>query len=256
MKIFNKIIAILTVSLISSVIFAADTKPIVFATEASYPPFESMNSQGQMQGFDIDIIKAICDHVQLSCKFINQPWDSLIPGLQLGKFDVIFGSLMITAERQKQVSFTDPYFKNTGVFVAAKSAHLSLAAADLKGKIIGLQVATPFEDYVRSVYGKNVTVKRYNSIQDALLDLQAGRVDSVFGDSVVMLEWLKNPINSNAYTQIGEPIDNEQYFGVGNGLAVKKSNTELLKILNTGLLNIKNDGSYQKIVDKYFGDKH
>ena len=173
-------------------------------------------------------------------------------------FIIVFGSSPDKPQsvwKATMIGNTDPYFKNTGIFIAAKSANLLLTPECLKGKTIGLQTATAFEDYVRQVYGKNVTVKRYNSIQDALLDLEAGRVDTVFGDSVVMLDWLKNRAN-NRYTQIGEPIDDPHFFGVGIGLAVKKTNTALLSALNTGLSAIKADGSYQKIVDKYFESSH
>lgn len=204
-------------------------------------------------GFDIDILNAICAHLQKSCKFVNQPWDSLIPGLQLGKFDVIFGAMGITAERQKQVDFTTPYYVNTGTFIAPKTAAFSLDSQSLKGKTIGVQGSTTFDYYLQETYGKLININRYGSIQDAFLDLQSGRIDLVFGDTPVLLSWVNAPANSAAYKTVGAPVKDEKFFNKGNGFAVKRGNTELLQQLNAGIKAIKADGTYQKIVQKYFG---
>lgn len=255
MKIFSKLLTILVACGVSATVALAATaadKPLLLATEATYPPFESMNSQGQMIGFDIDILKAICAQMHKTCRFVNQPWDSLIPGLELGKFDVIFGSMNITAERQKQVDFTIPYFKDTGAFVGLKNAHLSLKPQDLAGKTIGVQGSTTYDYYVQGTYGNQVTINRYGSIQDAFLDLQSGRVDAVFGDTPIMQTWLKNPANT-AYAIIDQPVSDPKYFNSGYGFAVKKGNTELLNQLNNGIKAIKADGTFAKINQQYFG---
>jgi arginine transport system substrate-binding protein len=254
MNIIRKISTFLIACLFGATAFAADTKPLILATEATYPPFESINSQGQMIGFDVDVLTAICAHIQRTCRFISQPWDSLLPGLQLGKFDVSFGAMNITAERQKQVDFTQPYYVNTGTLVAPKSANLSFDLASLKGKTIGVQSATTTDYYLNATYGKNIRINRYGSIQDAFLDLQSGRIDAVFGDTPTVLTWLKMPANSGIYVTVGQPIQDEQFFNKGYGFAVKKGNTELLNQLNKGIDAIKADGTYQKIVSQYFGN--
>ncbi len=253
MKIFNKLIGFLIACSFSGLALAADANQITLATEATYPPFESINSQGQMVGFDVDILTAICAHANLTCKFVNQPWDSLIPGLELGKFNVIFGAMNITEERKKQVDFTKPYYTTTGTFVTAKTAQLSLDPKLLKGRTIGVQGSTTYDDYLRAVYGKSIKINRYGSIQDAFLDLQSGRVDAVFGDTPIMLTWINTPANKAAYTTLG-PIKDAKFFNQGYGFAVKKGNTALLQQLNTGLDAIKTEGAYQKITQKYFGN--
>src|SRR5690606_10339197 len=115
---------------------------IKFASEATYPPFESVNATGELQGFDIDIAKAICEQMSLKCSFSNQPWESLIPGLNLGKFDAIISAMDITEERKKRVDFSNPYFSPTGSFVGRKSANFELTPENLKGKTIGVQKST------------------------------------------------------------------------------------------------------------------
>lgn len=249
----RKLLGFLVICSFSGLAMAAPAKSLVLATEATYPPFESMNSQGQMVGFDIDILTAICTHMNRTCQFVNQPWDSLIPGLELGKFDVIFGSMAITPERQKRVDFTKPYYNNTASFVAAKASQLSLDPNILKDKTIGVQGSTTFDYYIQAVYGNILQTNRYASIQDALLDLQAGRIDAVFGDTPIILQWLNTGANIKAYTMVGQPISDTQFFGAGDGFAVKKGNTQLLQQLNRGIDAIKADGTYEKILQKYFG---
>lgn len=228
-------------------------KPLLLATEATYPPFESVNSKGEIIGFDIDVLKAICQKIHRTCQFINRPWDNLIPGLQLDKFDVIFGAMNITAERQQQVNFTKPYYVDSGTLIAAKSAKLALNSDALKNKTIGVQGSTTYEQYLQAVYGKVVRTKRYASYQEAFFDLQSGRIDAVLGDTPIMKDWIKNPAVSATYTAVGGPITDEKFFNQGYGFAVKKSNITLLNELDSGLAAIKSDGSLQKIEQQYFG---
>ncbi|MBS0351282.1 MAG: transporter substrate-binding domain-containing protein, partial [Proteobacteria bacterium] len=236
----------------SGQILAADPAQVTLATEATYPPFESINSQGQMVGFDVDVLKAICVKIQKNCRLVNQPWDSLIPGLELGKFNVIFGAINITEERKKQINFTNPYYLATGALVAPKALKLSLDPQVLKNKTIGVQGSTTYEDYLRTVYGQNIQIKRYGSLQDAFLDLQSGRIDAVFGDSPVILSWVKSPGENSTY-QVAGTVKDAKYFNSGYGFAMKKTNTDLVNQFNQGLAAIKADGSYQKIVQQYFG---
>ncbi len=254
MKFLKKIFSCLMLCSLTVNLALANAKPIILATEATYPPFESVDNQGKMVGFDVDVLSAICANLKKQCQFVNQPWDSLIPGLQLGKFDVIFGAMNITEERQKQVNFTQPYYINTGSFAAAKASKLSLdPPQSLKNKTIGVQGSTTYDYYLQANYANQVHINRYSSIQDAFLDLQSGRIDAVFGDTPIILEWLKNPANITAYTTVGDRISDPKFFSQGYGFAVKKGNTELLNQLNQGLNAIKTSGEYEKIVEQYFG---
>lgn len=226
-------------------------QPIKFATEATYPPFESVDASGTIQGFDVDIMHALCQQMQRKCIITNQPWESLIPSLKIGKFDALIGAMSITPAREKVVAFTQPYYENTGSIIAAKSAKLVLTKQDLSGKTIGIQGGTTFANYLQATYGSAVSVKNYASIQDALIDLQSGRIDAVMGDTPIILSWLRH--HQNNYAVVGQPISSKQYFGVGYGIAVQQNNQQLLAQLNQAIKAIKADGTYAKIVNKYFG---
>ena len=230
------------------------TKPLTltFATEATYPPFESMNAKGQLQGFDIDIVHALCAAMHAQCTITNQAFDSLIPSLQLGKYSAIFGAMNITEERAKQVDFTQPYYKDTASIVAAATNAAQLKNQGLGGSTIGVQSGTTFVQYLKDTHGNAVTVNTYTSTPAAFLDLVSGRISAVMGDTPIVMMWLKKQA-PGAYVIIGKPIANEKYFGQGYGIAVRKGDTALLQQLNQALDTIKKNGVYDKIVQKYFG---
>lgn len=238
--------------MIGTSIFAASPTVIKFAMEATYPPFEYVDGSGQIKGFDVDLANALCKQMNAQCTFSNQPFNSLIPSLQLGKFDALASGLGITAERQKQVAFTDSYYQPTGSFVAQTDKHYKLT--DMTGKTIGAQIGSTFETYLQKKYGSNVTIKTYASIQEAFLDLNSGRVDAVLADTPIAQAWLKQDGNSKDYAIVEKPVVDAEYFGTGYGIAVRKDNTALLNALNKALAAIKANGTYAKITKEYFGE--
>ncbi len=231
--------------------FSAIPSTIRFATEATYPPFEYINAQGEIKGFDIDLAKALCQQLQVQCTFSNQPWESLIPSLKLGKFDALISTFNITEARKTQVDFTDPYYLTTGSWVAPKNSQIAISVEGLKGKTIGVQAATTFEQYVAAKYGSSVKIKTYANSQDALLDLDSGRVDILFADTPIIAYWLAKNQNQEKYRVIST-VDDPQFFGAGLGIVVSKGNPELAQAFNQALAQIKANGQYAKIVHHYF----
>lgn len=227
-------------------------KVIHFATEATYPPFEYVDASGQIKGFDIDVAKEVCKRSGVQCTFSNQPWDSLIPGLKLGKFDALISAMAITDVRKKQVDFTNPYLESTAIFIAPKNSHLTLDPSSLKNKTIGVQGGTTFAQYLKAHYGNQVKIKEYTGIQDVLLDLHSGRVDGVIGDTPVLLQWL-NVKDNQGFAQVGNVIQSPEFFGSGYGIAVQKDNTELLTAFNNALTQMKQEGMLKKESEQFFG---
>ncbi|MFC3395898.1 arginine ABC transporter substrate-binding protein [Brenneria rubrifaciens] len=236
-------VAVLLAGLSASV-SAADT--IRFATEASYPPFEFVDASNNIQGFDIDLANALCKEIQATCTFHNQAFDSLIPGLKFRRFEAVIAGMDITAERQRQVAFTQPYYDNSALFIAQKGKAADVAA--LKGKRVGVQNGSTHQKYLMDKHGEIVTVP-YDSYQNAVLDLKNGRLDAVFGDTAVVNEWLKQNDNLSA---VGQSVTDKDYFGIGLGIAVRQNNDELLKKFNDALNKIKQDGTYQTLYQKWF----
>ncbi len=239
--------------LISSWALSSEAGNLTFATEATYPPFESVNNLGQIIGFDVDIMNALCAEMKTACTIVNAPFDSLIPSLQVGKYDAIIASLAITPAREKVVDFTNSYYQDTVSFVAKKGSGLVLNAQSLQGKTIGVQGDTTFYQYLQATYGSHIKINTYGSEEDAFLDLASGRVDAVMGDTPLIQSWLAQDNHAAGYALVGQPIVNETFFGPGNGIAVNKNNPALVSELNKALAAIQKSGQYQGIVNKWFG---
>ncbi|MDX5626599.1 MULTISPECIES: arginine ABC transporter substrate-binding protein [unclassified Brenneria] len=223
---------------------AAET--IRFATEASYAPFEFIDADNKIQGFDIDLANALCKEMRVTCTFSNQAFNGLVPGLNYRRFDAVIAGMDIAPERQKQVSFTQPYYDNSALFIAQKGKYPAIDA--LKGKRVGVQNGTTYQKYLQEKYA-DITTVPYDSHQNAVLDLKSGRLDAVFSDTAVINEWLKhNP----TLAALGDKITDKDYFGIGLGIAVRKGNEELANKFNVALDKIRQNGRYQAIYEKWF----
>ncbi|EAS44973.1 arginine ABC transporter substrate-binding protein [Photobacterium profundum] len=226
---------------------AAAQEEIKFAMEATYAPFEYVDENNQIQGFDVDLANALCKEMDAKCSFHNQAFDSLIPALKFKRYDAAISGIDITEARQKQVSFTNPYYDNSAAFVAIEGKVANQAA--LSGKRVGVQNGSTHQSYLIDQMA-GVTTVPYASYQDAFIDMQNGRIDSVFGDTAVVAEWFKK---NDTLTYVGDQVTNQEYFGNGFGIAVNKKNEELVNQLNAALKTVKANGQYQEIFDKYFG---
>ncbi|WP_058913173.1 arginine ABC transporter substrate-binding protein ArtI [Entomohabitans teleogrylli] len=238
---------VLLAALLASLSLSATAaQTIRFATEASYPPFESIDASNNIVGFDVDLANALCKEIDATCTFTNQAFDSLIPSLKFRRFDAVMAGMDITPEREKQVLFTTPYYDNSALFVSQKDKYASID--QLKGKKVGVQNGTTHQKFITDKYPE-ITMVPYDSYQNARLDLQNGRIDGVFGDTAVVTEWLKtNP----ALSAVGDKVTDKDYFGTGLGIAVRQGNTELQQKFNAALEKVKQDGTYQTIYDKWF----
>ncbi|MEZ8961752.1 lysine/arginine/ornithine ABC transporter substrate-binding protein [Vibrio cyclitrophicus] len=239
---------ILLASLIGLASFnAAAQEEIKFAMEATYAPFEYMDENNQIQGFDVDLANALCEELKATCTFHNQAFDSLIPALKFKRYDAAISAMDITEARLQQVNFSDAYYDNSAAFISIEGIVADQAA--LEGKRVGVQNGSTHQSFLLEQM-TGVTAVPYSSYQDAFIDMKNGRIDSVFGDTAVVAEWFKKQDN---LTYVGDQVTNQEYFGNGFGIAVNKSNQELVDQLNTALAAVKANGEYDKIFNKYFG---
>ncbi len=249
-KLRSLALAALATAVVSGSAFAADWTKIRVGTEGAYKPFNFTDSNGELQGFDVEIAKALCAEMKADCTFTAQDWDGIIPALLAKKYDVIIASMSITEERMKKVDFTDKYYNTPARFVAKKGAGITdTSPAGLKGKTVGAQSSTTHSSFLEDVY-KDSTVKLYATQDEANADLAAGRLDAVLADSVVILDWLGG--DGSCCEHVGENYNDSKWFGAGAGMAVRKEDGELKEKLNAALAAILENGTYKKINDKYF----
>ncbi|GHD10180.1 ABC transporter substrate-binding protein [Tianweitania populi] len=234
--------ALLTLSMAS--IASAQETTIKIGTEGAYPPFNNLTASGELEGFDIDITKALCEEMKAKCEFVTQDWDGIIPALQAKRFDAIVASMSITDERKQQVDFTNPYYSNSLVFVAPKDS--KFAATETSGKTIGVQQGTIAAEFAEKTY-PDADVKAYPTQVEAWADLESGRVDAVLGDFGVQYGFVKGEDGSCCDFK-GDAVSSDDKIGI----AIRKGDTALADKFNKALEAIRANGKYKEVNDKYF----
>jgi arginine/ornithine transport system substrate-binding protein len=251
----KKILSILLILLVGVAVgtsWASDIKKVRIGTEGAYPPFNFIDPNGKLQGFDIDIANALCEAAGVQCEFVTQDWDGMIPGLLAQKYDAIIASMSITEERKQRVDFTNKYYQTPARFVTKKGTDIQISEEGLAGKTVGVQRATVSENFIRDNFGKNINIKSYATQDEANMDLVSGRLDLVFADAVVLMEGFLNTDAGKDYDFIGPGYTNREWFGDGIGIAIRKGEDDLRKLLNDAIEKIRADSIYKQINDKYF----
>ena len=227
---------------------SADTKIYNLGTEPTFPPFEMLDSKtGEITGFDIDLIKAIAADQGFEVKIHSLGFDGLIPAVLTGKIDLSASGFTITEKRAKVINFSEPYI-DAGIGALKRSDDTSIKTlSDLKGKTVGVQIGTSGQKVAEELQeqGKVSNVKVMDNSALAVTDLLKGRVDAVINDIPVNTAYSKQSKGKLAI--LPTPLNTEQY-----GFVLNKKDTELLKKINQGLKNIRENGTYDKIYDKYF----
>ena len=230
----------------------ADGEKIVIGTEGAYPPFNNLEADGTLTGFDIDIAKALCEQMKADCTFVTQDWDGIIPGLVSKKFDAIIASMSITPERKEKVDFTNKYYNTGPAIVVPKDSTITEATEDaLAGKTLGAQGSTTHSNYAEAHMSKS-ELKLYPTSEEYKLDIANGRIDGVIDDIVVLSEWLKTEDGACCKLLGALPID-PVINGAGAGIAVRKGDDALREKFNAAIDAIRANGKYKEVNDKYFG---
>ncbi len=244
----KRLIAAAAIAAFATPALAQDLRVCV---EGAYPPFSEINEAGDIVGFDIDIANALCDEMGKSCEMVQTEWDGIIPALTEGKCDAIIASMSITEERKERVDFTDKYYQTPAKFVAEEGADISATPEGLEGKVVGVQRGTIHQDFMEGEF-PDVELKLYGTQDEAYLDLQAGRVDAIMADSVVMLYGFLETEAGEDYEFFGADYAIPEYHGEGIGIAVRKGEDELREEFNAAIEAIRENGTYDSIAEEYF----
>lgn len=212
------------------------------ATDATWAPFESINEQTkQVEGFDIDIMNAIAAKENLNIEYVNVAFDPLLAGMAQGTYDAAISSITITADRQKDMLFSDPYFEAGQIITVQKSNTTIADKNTLTGKV-GAQLGTTGAIEVGKIAG--ATLKTYDDIGLAFQDLMNGQIAAVVCDNPVAMGYVgKNP---DKLKIAGNVFTDENY-----GIAVAKGKTDLLAKLNAGIKAVKAEGLIETLTKKW-----
>ncbi|MDL0431585.1 transporter substrate-binding domain-containing protein [Marinobacter sp. TBZ242] len=224
----------------------AQERDLRIAFDVPYEPFEYKDENGELTGFEVELAEAMCEEMNANCEFVIQAWDGMIPGLLARKFDLIMSSMSITPERAERVLFSEPYYNTPGGWFAREDFDTDVTDMDaMEGKTVGVQRGTTMDTYVTEEMGGIVNIKRYTTADDMVLDLEGQRLDVVFVDYPVGEQTI---LGKEGFKEVGEPVK----LGQGVGVAMRKRDEELAEEVNAALATLKEDGTYDTIMEKYF----
>ncbi len=213
-------------------------------TDATYPPFEWVDTAtGEVEGFDIDLVREICRELGCRAEFVVVPFDGIIAGLVSNKYDMIASTFTITPERALQVAFSEPYYDGGQSIAVPIYDTSTFGVDDLRGKTIAVQLGTTGERRASQI--PNAEIIAFENIGAAFIDMENGRVDAVINDKPTTELIIRQRGSAKI---VGPSLTAEEY-----GFAVAKDEKELLAAINRALAKIKADGRYESIRAKWFG---
>lgn len=250
--------AVLAMMAVCAVAHAKQWTDITVATDATFPPFESVAGNGSLTGYDIDLIHALCDEMHAKCNVVNAAWSGIFPGLMNKKYDAIISSLNITEARKRIMGFTDVYEFPVYRFVAKKGANIAFTTDGMKGKVIAVQTGTPMDSFVTERFGNVATIKRYDSGIEPSLDVEAGRADLFFSyQAQIEASFLSDPKHAQNFELTGPSFTGKDSKALGEGvaIAVRKQDDDLRESFNKALAALRKDGRMKQINEKWFGSE-
>lgn len=227
---------------------AAAAQTVRVGTEGAYAPWNFVDDSGNLAGLDVDVLKELCTRAGLECTFVQTAWDTIIPNLNAGNYDVIAAGMSITDERREAINFTKDYSPpESSAFMLQSGTNVDFDA--MKGLRLATQGGTIQASYAQQHFADGNTLLTFDTADGALADLSAGNVDVVFADHSYIVETVAG--SGGALKTEGPRIP----IGEGVGAGVRKADTELLEKLDTALAAAKADGTIDALILKWFPER-
>ena len=225
-----------------------EAKVLRVGSAIDFAPFEFQDEgQKDYQGFDMDLIRAVAKEMGSEAEIQNIGFDGLIPALQAKNIDVIISGMTINDERKQKVGFSDPYYQSGLTMVVRSDEEAIKSFKDLKGHKVAVQIGTTSANMVKEMEG--VTVTELNTPADCFMELKAGGVDAVVNDRPVN-DYYLHQSGTTGVKALAERLTSEDY-----GIAMAKGSEDMQKKINDALQKLKENGEYDKIYQKWFGEK-
>ncbi len=240
------ILAVLAVPVFANGGSDADSEKVyVFASDATWPPMEYVDEDGDIVGFDMDLLAAVADAAGFEYEVQNSAWDGIFAGLANGAYDGIISSVTITAERAAKMDFSDPYINAGQILIVPAGYSGGDMLEDFVGKKVGVQQGTTGDFAVEAV--SDIDRRAYDDVGLAVEDMVNGNLDAVVCDSVTAIDYVAaNPAFEGKLEILGSPFTEEEF-----GIAIQKGDAELLALINDGLAKVFADGTQAKLVEKW-----
>ncbi|KAB2767169.1 transporter substrate-binding domain-containing protein [Brucella anthropi] len=247
---------------------------ITIATEGAFRPYNFTKPDGSLDGYEVDLYKDLCARMKVECTVVAQPFDSIIPALNAGKFDAIMAGLTATPKREETISFSisygltpqtfatlkdSPYAKlpHTGETLylakdeAAAQKAIDEVSAEIKGRTVGVQTASLGLSLLDKYFKDGIDIREYKTTEQHDLDLKSGRVDLIVASLAYLTDAAKKPGNEDIV--MTGPFFKGGILGRGVAVGLRKDDTELKKMFDVAIEAAKADGTIKRLSEKWFG---
>lgn len=221
----------------------AQAQTIRMGTEGAYAPYNFIDdATGEVTGFEIELGNELCKRAELDCTWVRNDWDSIIPNLVSSNYDTIMAGMNINAERQAVIAFTQPYTPPT------PSAYAALAAdVDVEGGIVAAQTSTIQAGYVAE---SGATLIEFPNPDQAVAAVRNGEADAVFADKDFLAPIVEESNGELVWVEGYDTVP----LGEGIGMGLRQSDTELREKFDAAITEMKQDGSLNQLLVKWFGE--
>jgi polar amino acid transport system substrate-binding protein len=230
-----------------------DAVPVIrFVTTDDFPPFNFLDAEGHLTGFNVDLARAICAELAIRCTIQARPWNNLVETLTSKTADAAIAGMAISSEARSRLDFSDVYMRSPARFVArTDAAKLDLTPDGLKGKTLAVVARTAHEAYLAAFFPE-VERKLYPTADAARQALKSGEVDAHFGDGEQLSFWLAGESAAGCCVFVGGPYLESRFFGLGMTIAMAKGSTDLKRAIDAALEAIYDKGVYAELDLRYF----
>ena len=226
-----------------------------FLTTDDFPPFNYLDEDGVLTGFNVDLARAICLELNVPCSIDAKPWEELFPSLQKRQADAVIAGHLVTAKTLAAVDFTDRYFHTPGRFAGRRGGpNHEISPDGLDGIKVGVAKATTHEAYLQSFF-RDSAIQRFDSQELARDALLTSKVDLVFEDGISLMLWTNGSLSKECCELKGGPFFEPKFFGDGIAIAVTKSDRLLRTDLNQTLRKLRANGRFEELVLRHFPDR-
>ena len=226
---------------------------IRFVTDNDYPPFNYLDDEGTLTGFNVDMARAICLELDVSCDVQPRDWKDLVPALKRGDTDAVIASLAITPRALAEVDFTDRYYFSPGRFAVRKDRHqkIEISPVGLEAKRVGVLKGSAHEAYLKAFF-RDCVLQTFDQAELAHDALQAGKIDLIFGDGTHLAFWLAGTNSKGCCELRGGSFFDPAYFGDGMAVAIRKGDFELKRLVNAAIRKMRDNGQLKEILKRHF----
>ena len=230
----------LALTMAAGAVWADGHSVVRLGTEGAYPPYNFINDNGEIDGFERALGDELCSRAELTCEWVTNEWDSIIPNLTSGNYDVIIAGMSITDEHDEVIDFTQDYIPPAPSLFAAMSED-----ADLEGGVIAAQTNTIQSGYIAET---GATLLEFATPDETVAAVRNGEADAVFADN----EFLLGIAADDADLMIvGDPVP----LGGGVGMGIRETDAELRAAFDAAITSMKEDGTLNALITEWFGEE-